>query len=201
MKLYLRIFVASVVAIAAFFWAVNSISTRSYAGTDPNIDIGAGAVTVTNPSDIPVPARLVSPGTRAFSVVSTIAGVSGSSTVQGTGTARTQLFEFASPSGVSQFTVTRGTNVRLVANRDTRLDVSVQSLSETDTRITIMAAGIVVLGALYYISRRTGHRWLARLRPQVTPAQVAQPFAESAWAGQGPEIRAYDDNRADRSKS
>lgn len=201
MKLYLKIFVASVVIIAALFWAVNSISTRSYSGTELNFTVGQGAVTVTNPQDVPVPVQLVSPGTRAFSIVSTIAGVSGSSIVQGTGSARTQLFEFAPPSGVSQFTVTRGSNVSLVANTDTSLDVSVQPLNETDTRTTLIVAVLVILGGLYYISKTTGHRWIARLRGQVAPAPVGQPLVQSALGGQGPEMRAYGDNRADISRS
>jgi hypothetical protein len=190
------VFVALVVIVGALFWAVNSITPSSYAGTDLNFVVGAGAVTVTNPSDVPVPVQLVSPGTRTFSVVSTITGVSGTSTTQGTGSDRAQLFEFAPPSGVSEFTVTRGTNVSLVANTDTKLDVNVQPLTETAVRTTLIAAGIVILGTLYYISRTTGHRWIARLRQQALPVPVAQPIVASAAAGQGPEVRAYGDNRA-----
>lgn len=200
MKTYLKVFVSLVVIIGALYWAVNSLSTRSYAGTDLNFDVGAGAVTVTNPSDVPVPVQLVSPGSRVFSVTSTIAGVSGSSATQGTGSDRTQLFEFAPPSGVSQFTVTRGTGVSFVMTAPTRLDISVQPLSENDTRTTIIATVVVIVGALYYISKATGHRWIARLRQQVATAPVVQPVVQSAFAAQGTEVRAYGDNRTDVSQ-
>ncbi len=200
MKSYLKIFVALVVIIGALVWAVDSLRMRSYSGTDLNFAVGQGAVTVTNSQDAPVPVQLVSPGTRTFSVVSTIAGVSGSSVLQGTGSTRAQLFDLAFPSGESQFTVTRGSNVSFVTTATTRLGVSVQPLNENDARTTLIVAVLVILGALYYISKTTDHRWIAMIRRQVVPTPIAQPVVQSASAGQGPEMRAYGDNRADVSK-
>ena len=200
MKVYLKIFIALVVIVGALFWAVDSARTRSYSGTDLKVIVGQGAVTVTNPQDIPVPVQLVSPGTRTFSVSSSIAGAGGSSTRQGTGASATQLFELASPFGSSEFTVTRGTNVSLVTTTDIKLDVSVQPLTETDARTTIIVAAIVVLGALFYISRTTGHRWISFLRGKQTSIQPVKLTVAPAAMGQGPEIRTYGDNRADTLK-
>ena len=200
MKNYLKIVVALVVIIGALVWVVDATRTLSYSGTDLNFGVGQGAVTVNNPQDSPVPVQLVSPGTRTFSVVSAIDGVSGSSVVQGTGSARTQLLELALPSGESQFTVTRGSNVSLVTPPTTRLDVSVQSQNETNTRTTLIVAAVVILAALYYISKTTGHRWLSMIRGQIASTPVVLPVVQSASAGQGAEMRAYGDNRADASK-
>src|SRR5690349_2799016 len=129
MKLYLKVVVALVVIAGALFWAVDSVRTRIYSGTDLNFSVSQGTVTATNAQDIPVAAQLMSPGTRTFSVSTTVAGASGSSTGQGTGTSTKQVIELALPSGVSQFTVTRGTNVSFVTSATTKLAVSVQPLS------------------------------------------------------------------------
>lgn len=200
MTRYLKIIVALVVIVGALVWAVGSLQTRSYSGSNLNFVIGQGAVTVTNPDEQPVSLQLVSAGSRVFSVSSSIAGVSGPSVKQGTGSTTTQLFEFASPSGVSAFTVVRGTNVSLVTPDTTKLNVSVQSLSESDARTTTIIAIIAIAGGLYYISRTTNHRWIARLRGQAAPIPAAKPAAVSAMSGQGAELRAYGDNRTNIAK-
>lgn len=197
MKIYLRIFVALVLIVGTLFWAVNSVRSLSYSGTDLKLDVGAGAVTVTNPSEIQVPVQLVSPGTRVFSVTSTIDGVSGSSTTQGTGRDRTQLFEFVLPFGVSQFTVTRGTNVSLVANAGNNIQVTVQPLLENDARTTAIVAAVVTLAALFYISRTTNHRWIPILGRKLASDRAAKLASlVSVPSGQGSVMRAYGDNRA-----
>ncbi len=198
MKVYLKIFLASVVIVAVLAWAVSSARASSYSGTNLNTEIGQGAVSVTNSQDLPVDVQLVSDGSRSFTVTSSIDGVSGSSTTQGEGAARTQLFAFAVPTGVSDFTVTRGTNVSFVSTTASKLDVSVQPLTESDARTTIIAAIVVTLGALYYISRTTNHRWIAALRGKPMPEKNVDSAAVTAVDGQGGAfIRAYGDNRAD----
>ena len=113
-----------------------------------------------------------------------------------------QIFELTLPFGVSQFTVTRGTDVIFATTTATRLVMSAQQLSETDTRTTIIIAGMVIVGALFYISRATDHRWLVSLRGRIVPTTVIVPIVQSvSSAGRGPEMRAYGDNRADTSKS
>lgn len=196
MKVYLKIFLALVVIIGALAWAVSSTRASSYSGTNLNMEVGKGVVTVTNPDAAPVDVQLVSAGTRSFSVSSSIDGVSGSSTTQGEGTVRTQLLEFAVPTGTSEFTITRGTNVSLVSTAP--LDVYVQPLTENDTRTTIIVTAIVMLSAFYYISRTTNHRWIAILRGKPMPEQtVDQPTVTAAVGQGGSTLRAYGDNRAD----
>ena len=201
MKTYLKIFVAFVLIIGTLVWAVTSARSRSYSGTALNIDVGAGAVTVTNSSELPVSVQLVSPGTRSFAVASTIDGTSGSSTTLGSGSSATQVFEFTQPFGVTQFTVTRGTNVSFVTSATTNLEVSVQPLTETDYRMTIIVALVVILGVLFYISKTTDHRWIPILGRKVASDRVAKIVVALPDAAQGPELRAYGDNRADKSIS
>jgi hypothetical protein len=90
----------------------------------------------------------------------------------------------------------RGANVSFVANNETKLEATVRPLTPKDTRTTIIVAAVVVLGALFYISRTTGHRWISILRRQKTSVPALKPVAESPDAGQGHAIRSYGDNRA-----
>src|SRR5688572_12408854 len=131
MKLNWKALVALAVIALVLFWAVDSVRSRSYSGTNLNFRISSGAVMLTNPSSEPVPVQLVGTGTRSFTVSGTMDSISGSSTRQGTGRDTTQLFEFQAPPGVSEFSVARGTNVSLVANSETNLVAAVQSSTES----------------------------------------------------------------------
>jgi preprotein translocase subunit SecE len=185
MKRYWKMFkivLVLVIAIGAIFWAAGSVRSLSYSGTNLTFPVGNGAVTVTNPSNQPVPVQLISTGSRSFSVSSTIEGLSGSSTTQGTGTATSQLVEFVLPPGVSEITVVRRTNVTtevdFVANTEIKLEVAAQPLNTNDTRTTIIVAVVVVFGALFYISRATGIRWISASRRKEESDQAAGQLAE-----------------------
>lgn len=199
MKINWRGLIALALIVVAFYWAVDGVRSRSYSGTNLNFAIGSGPVTVTNPSDGPVAVQLVGTGTRSFSVTSTIEGVSDGSTRVGTGRDTSQLLEFMLPSGVSEFTVARGTNVNFVGGADTRLEATVQPQGATEARTTLIVAAVVILGALFYISRMNGHRWIGPIRRQAAVKQAARLVAENAAAGhgQGHTIRSYGDNRAE----
>ena len=199
MKINWKSLIALAVIAVALFWAVDSVRSRSYSGSNLNFGIGTGSVMVTNPSDAPIPVRLVGTGTRAFAVSSTIEGVEGSSTRQGTGRNITQLFEFALPPGSSEITVVRGTNVNFVTGADTSLEATVQPQNTTEARTILIIAAVVIGGALFYFSHINGHRWIGPLRRQAAAQQAAKLVSESAAAGhgQGRTIRSYGDNRAD----
>jgi preprotein translocase subunit SecE len=198
-----KIVLALVIGMGAVLWAVNSLRSLSYSGANLTFPVGNGAVTVTNPSNQPIPVQLVSAGSRSFSVSSTIEGVPTSSTKQDTGTTVSQLVEFALPPGVSEFTVVRGGNVKtdvnFVANTETKLEATAQPLSTTDTRTTIIVTLVVVFGALFYISRTTDYRWIGILRGQPAPVPVLEPVVSAADM-QGAPLRSYGDNRANISR-
>jgi hypothetical protein len=178
MKFNWKALVALVVIIGATFWAVDTVRSRSYSGANLNFGVGSGTVIVRNPSTEPVPVQLVGTGTRSFTISSTMDGVTGSSTRQGTGRNTTQLFEFQVPPGVSEFTVVRGTNVSLVANTVTNLEATVQLSTESESRTTIIVAAVVILGSLFYISHLTGHRWISASRRKEASDRSASQLAE-----------------------
>lgn len=181
MKFNWKILVGIVVLVGAIFWGVDSVRTRSYSGNDLNFSVGSGPVTVTNSTDAPVPAQFASTGTRPFSVTSASDSISGSSTREGTGRTAAQLFAFDVPPGVTELTVvSRGTAVNFVADTSSRLDVVVQPLIQNDAQTTMIVAVVVALGALFFVSRATGHRWVKRFMPAkavvpVVPPTVATP--------------------------
>jgi hypothetical protein len=200
MKINLKALIAVAVIIGAVFWAVDSVRTRSYSGTDLNFIVGRGAITVTNPSDEAVPMQLTGTGARAFVVSSTTEVLSGSATRPEGGANNAQVFVFDLPPGEHEFSVVSSSsaprNVSLVASSDIQLEATSQPLAAMDANATMIAAAVVVLGALFYISRATNHGWLRALRGKKLPIQVAAPVAETLEGGQGRTMRSYGDNTA-----
>lgn len=196
----LKTILALVVIVGAVLWAVDSLRASTYSGANLNFEVGDGVVALTNPSDQAVPVQLNS--TRNFTVVSsTIAGVSGASARQGTGSSLTNLFEFGLPPGESEFRVVRSSGatgvVTFAATTAANLVATTQPLSDTDYRATLIAMVVVILVALYYLSSLSEHRWLYALRGKAAP--VPQPLVPAPVGGQGESMRAYGDNREDRS--
>lgn len=175
MKFNWKVLVGLVVVIAVAFWGVDSLRTRSYSGTELNFAVGGGPVTVTNPSDAPIAVQFVGAGTRSFAMSSSIDGAAGSSTREGSGNTSTQRIEFALPPGVSELTITRGTDVHFVASADSRLEAVVQPVTADDAQTTLIALVVVILGALFYMSNATGHAWMKLIRRNKASAPIAQP--------------------------
>jgi hypothetical protein len=196
-----KVMFALVVVVGMIFWAVDSIRPLSYSGTDLNFSVGSGPVSVTNPSDQSLSVQMITSGSRSFRVSSTIEGVSGSSLREGTGTTRTQLFEFELPPGKSEFAISSGSDINFVADTSTKLQVTVNPMSDDSRRATIIATVVVVLGALFYASNATGHQWIRILRgrfssTQSESVQDTRPTPVVADGGQGHAPRSYGDNRA-----
>jgi hypothetical protein len=179
MKFNWKVLIGLVVLVGAIFWGVDSVRTRSYSGNDLNFGVGSGPVTVTNSTDAPVPAQFTSTGTRPFSV-----------------TSASQLFAFDVPPGVTELlVVSRGTAVNFVADTDTRLDVVVQPLMPSEAQTTLIAAAVVALGALFFVSRATGHSWIKRFRPAkvVVPVEPTTPAVPAGNPNMGRDGRMYSD--------
>ncbi len=199
MKINFKALIALVVVVVAAFWVISSVRTTTYSGTDLNFGIGSGAVTVTNPSDTAVPVQLVGTSSRSFTISKTIAGVEGSSTRTGSGSATTQVLEFQLPPGTNVFSVARGTNVKFIADSDTRLEASVDPLSQSEARTTLIIGAIVILGGLFYASRTTEHRWMSALRSKPAPVTVPATLSGDTKpvniaANKGRDGRAYSDS-------
>jgi len=194
----LKIVIAVVVMLAALYWAFDSTRIRSYAGTNVTFVVGHGPVTVKNSSDQPIDVQLTSTGSRTFNVTSAVEGVAATSTKLGTGSSTTQLVEFALPPGGSEFTVVRAgsssSDVSFAANPATRFEVTAQPLTQSETQTTVIATVVVILGALFFISRTTGHRWMSAL-PGRKPAVPVLVPAPEAVGDRGSALKSYGDNR------
>jgi hypothetical protein len=194
MKLNWKIVVACLVIVAISYWAVTSLLVHSYSGTAAlNFSVGSGPVTVTNSSDAPVVVQLLGTGARTFNVTSETEGATGTSTRTGNGNSATQLYEFTLPPAETVFTVQRGTNISFVAPEGSTLTATVQPVTASDIQTTLIVTAVVILGALFFISLTTGHRWIGMLRGTKAPQPVV-PSAESASGGQGRTIKSYGDN-------
>ena len=182
MKINWRVVIVGVIIVGVIVGAMDSVRSRSYSGNKLNFVVGSGPVTVTNPSDQSVLVQLLGKGARSFSVSSTLENVTGASTMEGTGGNRSQLFAFELPPGDSEFTVVRATNattdVNFVADTDTRLEVTAQPLTANDARTTIIVAMVIILGALFYMSYTTGHRWISASRRKGASDQAARQVVE-----------------------
>lgn len=192
MKFNWKILVAGVLIVGVLFWAFDTLRARSYSGENLTFAVGSGVITLTNPAVDGIPVQLIGTGSRSFSIVSTIEGLTGSSTRQGTGSSATQLFEFVLPTGISEITVMRGSGVNFVTETDTRLEAVVQPVSASQSSSTTVLALVVVLGLLFYMSYTTEHRWIGMLRNR--PATTVLPIDDSG--GQGKAAQSYGDNRA-----
>ena len=196
-----KVLLALVISIGIIFWTVNLVRPRSYEGANLNFSVGGGTVSITNPSQQAIAVQLLGTGTRGFRVASTIEGVSGSSTREGSGINSTQLFEFELPLGTSELTISNGKNVTFVANTTTMLNATVHPMSDSNFTTILVVTVIVVLGSLYYASNATDHVWISWLRSQfasienISEDDTAAPAPATADSGQGQSLRSFGDNR------
>ncbi len=180
MKLNLKTGLAAVVIVAAIFLATSAVRPTTYSGLGLNFLVGKGAVTVTNASKDTIPVQLVGTGSGSFVVTSKTDGVAGTSVKQTTGSTTSQLLEFGQPSGVSTFSVAKGTNVKYVAGADARLQASVQPMTDDESRNIGLAAIVVILAAVYFISAQTEHSLARKLLRRELLVPVVAPVVAAA---------------------
>jgi hypothetical protein len=194
----IKVILALVLVVGAVFWAVDSVRSRSYSAANLTFGLDRGPVKITNASDQTVAVQLIGTGSRTFSTVSPVAALVGTSTREGTGSNSTQVLNIALPPGVSEFSVVRAggaaLNVNFVAATNIILEATTQPLDANGVRNTYIAAALVILGALFYASNATGHRWFNTLRGKETPTPATE-LLESV-GGQGELTRSYGDNRS-----
>jgi hypothetical protein len=193
MKFNWKVAAGAIVVIAVIVLAFSVTRSTAYSGANLNFGV-TGPVTITNPSDDAIPVQLVGSGARNFAVSSSIDGVTGNSTRDGSGSSATQTFLFDLPPGESQFSIERGNGVQFVAATDTVLEAVSSPMTSDQMRTTLIIAAVVVLAALFYMSSATNHQWLNTIRgkPQFVPVPVA------ANDGHGRASRSYGDNRAEQ---
>ena len=197
MKAILKVLIALVLMAMGVYFAVDSIRPHSYSGNNLSFPVGSSPVRVSNPSDETLLVQVIGTGSRAFSISSTIDGVSGSSIRQGSGRGMTQSFEFGLPPGSSEFTISQGTDVNFVANTTTKLEASIQPLGGSKADATLIVAVAVVLGTLFYISRVNGDHWKSQIRRNDFSTQDTRPIAVIPDSTPDGASRSYVDNRVD----
>jgi hypothetical protein len=191
----LKIAIALVLIAAISYWAFNTLRPNNYSGTSLNFSVGHGTVTLNNPSPEPVTVQILGTGTRTFRVVSDTVTLSGTSTRVGAGSTATQVFDMTIPQGISEFSVTGGTNISAVVNSPTVVEVTAWNLSEGEARAVMIFAALVIAGAIIYILRATQDMWMPLIRP-VNPDDV--PLVKAVESAQGEATQSYGDNRKAR---
>jgi hypothetical protein len=190
-----KILFASLLIIFVIAGAINLLLPKTYSGENLNFDIGHGAIIMTNPSSEPIAAQILGTGTGRVRMTSPTQGLGDSSELQGSGRTSSQLIEFMLPVGQTEFTTVGGNNVSFAATTPTVLSATVQMLSQVEIQGVIVIGGLIILAALFYISRSTNHRWLSMIRGQAVPVPVVATTVKTVESAQGSAPRAYGDNR------
>lgn len=185
------IFMFAIVAIA-LVWVVSITRPTTYSGENLSFGVLEGAVTITNPSESPILAKLTGTGSRSFRLASTTDGLSGSSIRQ----LNTQTFDYLIPAGISEFSIVRGIDVQFATSTGTILQAVVNPFPKDRVQSLVILVLIVSAVALYYASHITHHRWIGILRGQPAPTPIT-PVDESMAGGQGRAARAYGDNHVE----
>lgn len=167
MKNKIIMIVALLVIVATGYWAFDTVRSRTYSGSNLSFEVGGGHVVVTNLSDNPIPVEMRTEGrTSLFRVESAELDMRQSATRQGTGRDVYYAVTFDLPPGQATIDVTRGSGVYFVAGGP--IHAVVTPLGPEGVRMTLGFATVVILVALYYLSKATQHGWIKALREKVT---------------------------------
>ena len=165
----IRIVIALLVIVGISFWSINLVRERSYSGSKFGFKVGSGSVVVTNQGQEPIPVEMRSEGRTAnFRVESADLDLKESSKRQTGGRTAYHTVSFELPPGQAKIDVTRGANVFFISASDQRISAVVTPMNPGSVRSTLIFTGLVILGALYYISRTLEHRWIGALRSRFT---------------------------------
>ncbi len=165
MSVKIRVIIAVLVIIGAVVWSFNTIRQRNYSGAKIAFEIGSGYVVVNNPGKEAIPIQLRTNGrSTSFTVQSTELDLRENSKRQGTGRNAYQLVSLELPPGQAKIDVIRGGEVQLISLSSQRIEAVVTPLEAGNVQTVLIFTGLVILGALYYISGTLEHRWIGALR-------------------------------------
>lgn len=171
----IRVIIALVVIIGVAFWAINSVLERSYSGTRLSFKVGSGSVLVTNQGQEAAPVEMRAEGRAStFRIESAELDLREASKRQGTGRDVYHAVAFELPPGQARINVTRGSNVQFVSSGSQRIEAVVTPKDAEGVRWTLGFASVVILAALYYISRTLEHRWIGALRSKLSGGTARQ---------------------------
>jgi hypothetical protein len=180
MKINWKMGIAAVVIVATAYLATSAVRPTTYSGTGLDFLVGRGVVTVTNAAKDAVPVQLTGTGSSVFTLVSQTEGVAGSSVKQTSGSTTTQVLDFSQPAGATTFSVTKGTRVKYIGGAENALQASVDPVTADEARNIGIAAIVVILASLYYISAQNEHAFVRKLVRRELPVPVVVPVVEAA---------------------
>jgi hypothetical protein len=161
----IRIIIAALFMVGMAIWTVERVREHSYSGSKIAFNVGSGSVVVTNRGNAPIPVSMRADGrASSFRIDSTELNLRENSKRQSSGRGAYHVVEFDLAPGRAKIEVTRGSNVLFISGTSQRIDAVVTPMSQSSARGTLVFAGLVELGALYYISGRLQHRWIGVLR-------------------------------------
>jgi hypothetical protein len=169
MKTKIQVIVAVLIMVGAAYWGYTSVRSYNYSGSNIMFPVGGGHAIVRNTGDAPIPIEMRS-GERiaSFRITSTDLGLTATSKRQGSGRDAFHAVTFDLPPGQARIDVISGRDVRMISRSDTRIEATVTPVAASTVRWILILSGGVILWALYYISRVTGHRWIATLRTRMS---------------------------------
>jgi hypothetical protein len=169
MKTKIQVVIAVIVMLGAAYWAYSTTRSYQYSGANIMFPVGGGHAIVLNTGDEPLEIEMRS-GERSasFRVASTDLGLTESSKRQGTGRAAFHNVIFDIPPGQTRIDVTSGSDVRMIARGETRIEATVVPVSASTIQWVLILSGGVMVWALYYISSATKHRWIGSLRNRMS---------------------------------
>ncbi len=178
MKAKIQVAIALLVIVGVVYWALTSVWPRNYSGSKIMFPIGSGSVVIKNLGNAPIPIELRNgEGGTLFRIASAELEITESPKRQGTGRTSYYTLPLELPSGQAQINVTRGSGIQLISRSDTRIEATVTPMAASSTRWVLIAAGGVILWALYYISSVTEHRWLMNLRSRFSRKELQSTSA------------------------
>lgn len=169
----IRIILALALIIFVSFWTFNQIRERSYSGSKMAFDVGNGSVIVNNRGEEAIPVEMRAVGRMAtFRVVSPEINLAETSKRKTIGGVTYQVVAFELPPGQTAVEVARGSDVTFVSSSSQLIDATVTPMNASSTRTTLIFSGIVVLSALYYLSRLVEHQWIGTVRTVIPLAKL-----------------------------
>ena len=163
-----RVGIAAIIIVLVAVWAVTSILHREYSGSNLSFNVGQGSVVVNNSSQEPLEARMRTGGRIAsFRVESERLNLRETAKRFGSGRNIYYAVNLEIPPGQTEIVVTRGADVFFVADSSQSIQATVKPQGPDGGKGTMIFAGLVIAGALFYISRTFDHRWFGALRDRV----------------------------------
>lgn len=162
-----KIVIALLIIAGTAYWAFDSVNTRSYAGSGIEFTVGNGSsVSISHEATEPVLLDITA--SSSFAVTSSESDLSGSGTREGSGRNVVYRHQVELPAGTTDFRVTRGSNVTFAV--DGAAEATVVPMQGDAARTTLIVAALVIIAALFYISRTLEHRWIKAIMPKSTPS-------------------------------